>query len=144
MWLHSGDMAARFQGVLLFVSYWIPAFVAIVAIDWRYRSAGRDVVNPAEETTPRRDAMVALLTFFVAFAAAVPFMHTNLIVGPVATALHGADLAYFVNFLVAAALYGGYRLVRARRRARARRPRPLRGCARRRRSAGARSGCRRR
>jgi nucleobase:cation symporter-1, NCS1 family len=115
MWLHSGDMAARFQGVLLFVSYWIPAFVAIVAIDWRYRSAGRNVVNPAEETTPRRDALVALLTFFVAFAAAVPFMHTNLIVGPVATALHGADLAYFVNFVVAAAVYGGYRLTRARR-----------------------------
>ena len=115
MWLHSGDMAARFQGVLLFVSYWIPAFVAIVAIDWRYRSAGRVVVNPAEETTPRRDALVALVTFFVAFAAAVPFMHTNLIVGPVATALHGADLAYFVNFLVAAAVYGGYRLTRARR-----------------------------
>jgi nucleobase:cation symporter-1, NCS1 family len=115
MWLHSGDMAARFQGVLLFVSYWIPAFVAIVAIDWRYRSAGRDVVNPAEETTPRRDALVALVTFFVAFAAAVPFMHTNLIVGPLATALHGADLAYFVNFVVAAAVYGGFRLVRARR-----------------------------
>jgi NCS1 family nucleobase:cation symporter-1 len=115
MWLHSGDMAARFQGVLLFVSYWIPAFVAIVAIDWRYRSAGRDVVNPAEETTPRRDALVALVTFFVAFAAAVPFMHTNLIVGPLATALHGADLAYFVNFVVAAAVYGGYRLTRARR-----------------------------
>lgn len=115
MWLHSGDLAARFQGVLLFVSYWIPAFVAIVAIDWRYRSAGRDVVNPAEEATPRRDAVVALVTFFVAFAAAVPFMHTNLIVGPVATALHGADLAYFVNFFVAAAVYGGYRMARARR-----------------------------
>ncbi len=115
MWLHSGDLAARFQGVLLFVSYWIPAFVAIVAIDWRYRSAGRDAVNPTEERTPRADAVVALAAFFVAFAAAVPFMHTNLIVGPVATALHGADLAYFVNFLAAAVLYGGYRLVRARR-----------------------------
>lgn len=115
MWLHSGDLASRFQGVLLFVSYWIPAFVAIVAIDWRYRSAGRDAVNPATEGTPRADAVVALGAFFVAFAAAVPFMHTNLIVGPVATALHGADLAYFVNFLVAAAVYGGYRVVRARR-----------------------------
>jgi NCS1 family nucleobase:cation symporter-1 len=115
MWLHSADIAARFQGVLLFVSYWIPAFVAIVAIDWRYRSAGRNVVNPAEERTSRRDAVVALLTFFLAFAAAIPFMHTNLIVGPVATALHGADLAYFVNFLVAAAVYGGYRLIQARR-----------------------------
>lgn len=115
MWLHSGDLAARFQGVLLFVSYWIPAFVAIVAIDWRYRSAGRDVVNPAEETTLRRDAVVALVSFFLAFAVAVPFMHTNLIVGPVATALHGADLAYFVNFVVAAAVYGGYRVWQARR-----------------------------
>ena len=115
MWLHSGDMTARFQGVLLFVSYWIPAFVAIVAIDWRYRAAGRDVVNPAEETTDHTDGVVALVSFFVAFAAAVPFMHTNLIVGPVATALHGADLAYFVNFLVAAAVYGGYRVLRARR-----------------------------
>jgi NCS1 family nucleobase:cation symporter-1 len=114
MWLHSGDLATRFQGVLLFVSYWIPAFVAIVTIDWRYRSAGRATVNPATETTPRTDALVALSAFFVAFAAAVPFMHTNLIVGPVATALHGADLAYFVNFLVAAAVYGGYRVVQGR------------------------------
>jgi NCS1 family nucleobase:cation symporter-1 len=115
MWLHSGDMATRFQGVLLFVSYWIPAFVAIVAIDWHYRSAGRNTVNPAGEVTPRADAVVALGAFFAAFAAAVPFMHTNLIVGPVATALHGADLAYFVNFLVSVAVYGGYRLIRARR-----------------------------
>jgi len=115
MWLHAGDLASRFQGVLLFVSYWIPAFVAIVAIDWRYRSAGRDTINPAAEVTPRTDGLVALGAFFVAFAAAVPFMHTNLIVGPVATALHGADLAYFVNFVVAAAVYGGYRVMRGRR-----------------------------
>ena len=115
MWLHAGDLAARFQGLLLFVSYWIPAFVAIVAIDWRYRSAGRDVVNPAAENTPRADAAAALASFVVAFAAAVPFMHTGVFVGPVATRLHGADLAYFVNFLVAAALYGGYRALGRRR-----------------------------
>jgi len=118
MWLHSGDIATRFQGVLLFVSYWVPAFVAIVTIDWRYRSRGRDVadpINPAEETTQRTDGVIAFVVFVVAFAAAVPFMHTNLIVGPVATALHGADLAYFANFIVAALGYGGYRMVRARR-----------------------------
>lgn len=39
-------------------------------------------------------------------------MNTSLFVGPVAERLHGADLAYFVNFVVAAALYGGYRLIR--------------------------------
>jgi NCS1 family nucleobase:cation symporter-1 len=38
-------------------------------------------------------------------------MNTTLIQGPVAVAWHGADIAYFVNFVVAAVLYGGYRLV---------------------------------
>jgi len=111
MWLHAGDLAARFQGVLLLVSYWIPAFVAIVTIDWRRRSAGRDVVDPAAEDTSRSDALAALASFVVAFAAAVPFMHTEVFVGAAARRLHGADVAYFVNFLVAAVLYGSYRVI---------------------------------
>jgi len=108
MWLHAGDLAPRFQGVLLLVSYWIPAFVAIVTIDWRRRSAGRDVVDPSAEDTSRADALAALVSFVIAFAAAVPFMHTEVFVGFAADRLHGADVAYFVNFLVAVALYGGY------------------------------------
>ena len=115
MWLHGGDLATRFQGLLLFVSYWIPAFVAITAIDWRIRSAGREIVNPTAENTGHADSVAALASFVIAFAAAVPFMHTNLITGPVAELLHGADLAYFVNFGVAVALYGGYRVLRRRR-----------------------------
>lgn len=111
MWLNAGNLTERFQGVLLFISYWIPAFVAIVIIDWRRRSAGRDLIEPAIETTSRADAIAAIVSFAVAFAAAIPFMNTSLIVGPVAAWLHGADLAYFVNFVVAAALYGGYRRV---------------------------------
>ena len=114
MWLHSGDLADRFEGVLLFISYWVPAFVAIVIIDWRRRSAGREVIDPAEETTSSADAWAALVVVVVSFAAAVPFMHNDLVDGPVAERLHGADLAYFVSFVVAAALYGGYRMIRPR------------------------------
>ena len=55
-----------------------------------------------------RDALAALVSFVIAFAAAVPFMHTEVFVGFAADRLHGADVAYFVNFLVAVALYGGY------------------------------------
>jgi len=44
----------------------------------------------------------------------VPFMNTSIIVGPVARAWHGADVAYYVNFLVAAIIYGGYRVWRHR------------------------------
>jgi NCS1 family nucleobase:cation symporter-1 len=116
LWLHAADTATRFTDVLLLVSYWIPAFVAIVVIDWRLRVRGRLSINPAEEPTDRVDAAAALIVFVIAYAVAVPFMNTSLIQGPIARAWHGADVAYFVNLLVAATLYGGYRLVRLRSR----------------------------
>jgi len=114
LWMHGGDTSSRFENVLLFVGYWIPAFVAIVTIDWYYRVQGRHTINPARETTVRADAIVALITFVVAFGAAVPFMNTSIIVGPVAKAWDGADVAYFVNFAVAAIIYGAYRVWRHR------------------------------
>ena len=114
LWLHGGDTASRFENMLLLVSYWIPAFVAVVVIDWVLRVRGRPTVNPAEEHTDRGDAVAAVVAFVLAYAAAVPFMNTSLFTGPVAHAWHGADVAYFVNFIAAAFLYGGYRLSRSR------------------------------
>ena len=115
LWLHGADTAARFQNVLLLVSYWIPAFVAVVAVDWRIRSRGRATIDPDVEQTTRPDAVAALVAFVVAYAAAIPFMETSIYQGPIAVAWHGADIAYFVNFLVALVIYGGYRFVRLRR-----------------------------
>lgn len=115
LWLHAADTATRFQNVLLMVSYWIPAFVAVVVVDWRIRSRGRATVDPDREVTARPDAVAALVAFVVAYAAAVPFMDTSIYEGPIAVAWHGADVAYFVNFLVALLIYGGYRWVRQRR-----------------------------
>jgi nucleobase:cation symporter-1, NCS1 family len=114
LWMNSADTATRFQDVLLLVSYWIPAFVSIVVIDWLLRIRGRATIDPAVEPTDRRDAVAAVIVFVLSYAAAIPFMHTSLIEGPVARAWHGADIAYFVNLLVAALLYGGYRLLRSR------------------------------
>jgi nucleobase:cation symporter-1, NCS1 family len=114
LWLHAADTTTRFQDVLLLIGYWIPAFVAVVVVDWLIRIRGRSTVNPAVEYSDRADAVAALVVFVVAYAAAVPFMHTSLVEGPIAMAWHGADIAYFVNFLVAAVLYGGYRVWRRR------------------------------
>jgi NCS1 family nucleobase:cation symporter-1 len=115
LWLHAADTATRFQDVLLLVSYWIPAFVAVTAVDWLLRRGSRTTVNPADEHTHRTDAAVAVAAFVVAYLVAVPFMNTTLIEGPVARAWHGADIAYFVNFAVALAIYGGYRIVTRQR-----------------------------
>ncbi|MFC8964488.1 purine-cytosine permease family protein [Streptomyces sp. NPDC057094] len=114
LWMHAADTTARFQNVLLFVGYWIPGFVAIVVVDWiaRARERAGVPVDLAVETARRFPAWPSLLAFVAAFGAAVPFMDTGLYVGPVADALHGADLSYYVAFLVALALYTPLRLRR--------------------------------
>ncbi len=104
LWMHAADTTARFQNVLLFVGYWIPGFVAVVAVDWWAR--GGDPAGPGRPPSARP----ALLAFLAAFAAAVPFMDTTLYEGPVAVALHGGDLSYYVAFLVAFAVYAPFRL----------------------------------
>jgi NCS1 family nucleobase:cation symporter-1 len=114
LWLHAAHTAGRFQDVLLMVSYWIPAFVAVVIVDWLIRARGHTTIDPAHESTGRGNAVAAVVAFVLAYAAAIPFMYTSLIEGPVARAWHGADVAYLVNFVVAGILYGGYRLLRGR------------------------------
>jgi NCS1 family nucleobase:cation symporter-1 len=110
LWIHHGNVASKFTNVLLFIGYWIPPFVAIVAIDWYARSRGRTSIDPLTEHTSRRDAITAIVTFIAGFAAAVPFMDTSLYVGPVAKSLAGADIAYFVGFIVTGILYAPLRL----------------------------------
>ncbi len=117
LWLNAADTSTRFLDVLLLVSYWVPAFVAIVVIDWALRIRGRASLNPALEPTDGRDAAVAVVVFVLSYAAAIPFMNTSMLQGPIAAAWHGADIAYFVNLFVAAVLYGGYRYARRRRAA---------------------------
>ncbi|MFF3263600.1 purine-cytosine permease family protein [Streptomyces sp. NPDC002932] len=114
LWMHAADTTARFQNVLLLVGYWIPGFVAIVAVDWivRARARGGSPVDLAAESSRPQPWWPALTAFAAAFAAAVPFMSTGLYVGPVARALHGADLAYGVAFLAALAVYAPLRLRR--------------------------------
>ncbi|WP_407547475.1 cytosine permease [Streptomyces sp. Pv4-95] len=116
LWMHAADTTARFQNVLLFVGYWIPGFVAIVIVDWRARARARGgaALDIAAESERRQPAYPALLAFAAAFAAAIPFMNTSLYVGPIADALHGADLSYYVAFLVALIVYAPLRL-RSRR-----------------------------
>ncbi|MFD8691757.1 purine-cytosine permease family protein [Streptomyces sp. NPDC059651] len=112
LWMHAADTTTRFQNVLLLVGYWIPAFVAIVAVDWFVRARARDgaPVDLAAESARPQPWWPAPAAFALGFAAATPFMNTSLYVGPVAKALHGADLAYGVAFLVALAVYTPLRL----------------------------------
>ena len=107
LWLHAGSVVTRFTDLLLFSSYWLAPFVAIVVIDWRRRGEAveRDMRHIVhwERLGYGWGALAALVA---GFAAAIPFMDASgVVVGPVAHALDGGDLAYYVGFLVAAAVY---------------------------------------
>ncbi|MEU5085186.1 cytosine permease [Streptomyces sp. NPDC021356] len=119
LWMHAADTTARFQNVLLFVGYWIPAFVAIVIVDWaaRARARGGRPVELSQETDRPQSWWPALTAFVVAFAVSVPFMNTGLYTGPAARALHGADLAYPVAFAAALLVYAPLRALRRPRTA---------------------------
>jgi len=86
-----------------------------VAVDWfaRARARGGAPVDLAAESARPQPWWPGLLAFVAAFAVAVPFMDSGLYVGPVAKALHGADLAYYVGFVVALAVYAPLRLRRS-------------------------------
>ena len=107
LWMNAGDTSGKFQNILLFVSYWIAPFCAIVLIDWHY---GRDRYTPgylrgALGFRGLRGGWPALVAFVAGFAAMVPFMNTSILVGPAASALDGADIAFYVGFAVTTALY---------------------------------------
>ena len=107
MWIHGGDTSTRFENVLLFVGYWLSPFCAIVMIDWRRN--GRAYRPPSLRSALAFRNLTsgwrALVAFVAGFAAMVPFMNTSIVVGPVAGALHGADIAFYVGFVVTGALY---------------------------------------
>ena len=47
----------------------------------------------------------AIIALVVGFIVSIPFMDQTLYVGPISTALGGADIAYLVGFIVAGAVY---------------------------------------
>jgi nucleobase:cation symporter-1, NCS1 family len=112
-WMYSGNLDARFTNILLFTGYWLSPFLAIVAIDWLHNRTGYSpaLLSDAMAWRNLKPGWDALLAFVVGFGAMVPFMDTSLFVGPVAKALSGADLAYYVGFVVTAALYASLRRI---------------------------------
>lgn len=108
LWMNAGNTSGKFTNVLLFIGYWIAPFCAIVMIDWHYN---KDKYKPsflraALGFSKLGNGWPAIVAFVVGFGVMVPFMNTTLISWhPVANALKGADIAFYVGFVVAGVLY---------------------------------------
>ena len=107
LWMNAANTSARFENLLLFSSYWIAPFCAIVMIDWHYnrQKYTPSYLRRALAFSRLGNGWPAIVSFVVAFGIMVPFMNTSIIVGPFANDLGGADIAFYVGFVVAGVLY---------------------------------------
>ena len=114
LWLHTGDTSSRFQDVLLVVGYWIPGLRRGTVTSTGGSAPGGGPPSTPPRSTPSAATPRRRPSRSSSRCRRVPFMNTSFFEGPVARAWHGADTAYFVDFLVAAMLYGCYRVWRHR------------------------------
>ena len=118
---HRGVAAARgptrsswsrnFTNYLLLLAYWIAPWLAIVISDF-YLFHGAATSLPSYTAT-MACAGAGLIAYVVGILVSIPFWSQTNFTGFIAAKLQGADITYYVGFLVAGAIY----LVLARPRA---------------------------
>jgi nucleobase:cation symporter-1, NCS1 family len=115
LYLNSGDFATKFENYLLFISYWVTPWAAVVLADWFLRGRradGRALVQFGSLPS----GTIALAALIIGFVVSLGFQTSSVgedlkaagipWVNWVAdTYLHFADFAYVVGFIVAFAIY---------------------------------------
>lgn len=111
VFLGGPKFASNFTSFLFVVTYFVMPWLAILSIDfyWNHRR-GHDYLSAGEfynKSGPLGGVKWAGVgAFIVGIGVSVPFMATNLYTGPIGNALGGADISYFISFIVAGAIYG--------------------------------------
>jgi NCS1 family nucleobase:cation symporter-1 len=115
IWLNSENLLVKVENILLFLSYWIAPWAAVVLADWRLRG-GRADVSRLVNFGALPSGGLALLAAVIGFIVSLPFQ-TSTVGGDIAKStglpintiaanqLHYADLAYVVGFVVAFAIF---------------------------------------
>jgi NCS1 family nucleobase:cation symporter-1 len=115
LWLNAGDLVGKVENILLFLSYWIAPWAAVVLADWRLRG-GRANVSRLVDFARLPSGVLALASAIIGFVVSLPFQQstvgedlrksTGLPINAIADDyLHYADLAFIVGFVVAWAVF---------------------------------------
>ena len=103
----SGAFEQNYEQFLLMLVYWITPWLGILLTDFYLLRAHRGV----QTDTRSRSAVFwpGILSFLIGVAVSIPFMNGPYYEGPVARLIGGADLSFYVGFVVAAGVYYGLR-----------------------------------
>jgi NCS1 family nucleobase:cation symporter-1 len=115
LYLNSGDFATKFENYLLFISYWIAPWAAVVLADWWLRGRRADV-SRLTNFAALPSGFPGLAALLIGFIVSLPFQtsvfgadiasSTGLPINSIAAnQLHYADFAYLVGFAVAFIVY---------------------------------------
>jgi NCS1 family nucleobase:cation symporter-1 len=115
LWLNAGDLVGKVENILLFLSYWIAPWAAVVLADWWLRR-GRADVSRLVNFGGLPSGALALAAAIIGFVVSLPFQQssvgedlrtsTGLPINAISDdVLHYADLAYVVGFIVAFAIF---------------------------------------
>ncbi len=99
----AGAFEQKFDNFLLLLGYWITPWLAILFVDFYVFKRYRIVEQDRRNQKPVQWA--GLISFIIGIAASVPFMSSTLYPGPIANRLGGADLSFYVGFIVAGVCY---------------------------------------
>jgi NCS1 family nucleobase:cation symporter-1 len=115
VWLNSENLTGKIENILLFLSYWIAPWAAVVLADWWLRRRRADVSRLVDYSSLPSGGL-ALLSMIVGFVVSLPFQtstlggeigaNTGLPINSIAAnSLNYADLAYVVGFAVSFVIY---------------------------------------
>jgi NCS1 family nucleobase:cation symporter-1 len=115
VWLNSENLTGKIENILLFLSYWIAPWAAVVLADWWLRGRRADVSRLVDFSSLPSGGL-ALLSMVVGFVVSLPFQtstlggeiasNTGLPINTIAAnSLNYADFAYVVGFVVSFVVY---------------------------------------
>ncbi|PSR21984.1 MAG: allantoin permease [Sulfobacillus acidophilus] len=95
----SGSFEGYYDNFLLLLGYWLTPWLGVMLVDfyWVRRVLPTSVAPPWSRPQ--------LGSFLIGLAVSVPFMSSTLYTGPVAHWLGGADLTFYVGFVVSGGVY---------------------------------------
>ncbi|MDA8195024.1 MAG: cytosine permease [Thermaerobacter sp.] len=99
-WFSSSHLLTFYSNFLLLISYWIAPWIGITFVGaWMHQLSTQSAMT----APPVRWASV--FAFVVGMLVIIPFMDTTLFEGPIAKALQGGDISYYLGLIVAALIF---------------------------------------